>query len=260
MSSRTNNRIDKYTQFTSVSALGGYSIEAGTPQPGEVLVFNSTVGQFQYGPPPIGNTGPPGPTGPTGPGPTGPVGLTGPTGLTGIGPTGPSGAGGGAGGQGPVGPPAPQGPAGPTGPTGATGPTGTIGATGPIPANAVLLNTGVTVTGTKSFSVPQIGTLGTTLTQLLYGQVNKSLNLVPNGGQGTIPISFPAGSSFPTSLNPAAPLIFVLKFQQSQLGDTAVSNSIIVGSSTTGSSVIVTNVGSVNGGNINNIFYYLAIE
>ena len=63
MSGRTNNKIDKYTNFTSVTALGGYSIESGTPQPGEVLVFNSTVGQFQYGPPPIGNTGPPGPTG-----------------------------------------------------------------------------------------------------------------------------------------------------------------------------------------------------
>jgi len=148
----------------------GKPIEGGTPLDGEILIWNSTLGQWVYGPgSPVGPTGPTGPsgingmTGPnglglfgsvgasglngiTGPngntgsigltGPTGPLGLAGDTGPLGTGPTGTQGPPG----PGVTGPTGPDGP-GPTGPTGvgytgpagiaATGPAGSLGTTGP---------------------------------------------------------------------------------------------------------------------------------
>ena len=108
-----------------------------------LLIYNTTVGAFEYWTGTIwqtvgtgsgnGATGPAGPTGPSG-GPTGPTGpgVTGPTGASSTGPTGPAGPSV----TGPTGPASTvAGPTGPAstvaGPTGATGAAGTAGSTGP---------------------------------------------------------------------------------------------------------------------------------
>jgi hypothetical protein len=161
----------------------GKPIEDGTPLNGEIIIWDSTLGQWVYGPgSPVGARGPTGPagingmTGPNGLGLFGYVGASGPNGIIGpnentgsIGVTGPTGSLGLAGDTGPLGtgPTGTQGPPGPgvTGPTGPdgpgpTGPTG-VGYTGPagIAATGPAGSLGVTGPAGDIPTYTRVGTL-----------------------------------------------------------------------------------------------------
>lgn len=106
------------SQNNTCKSLNNVPIQTGTPESGEILIYDSSINQwiFGFG----GSGGDRGPTGPTGSGgSTGPAGSGGPTGSTG-----PTGSGG----------------IGSTGPTGSSGPTGPAGSGG-SPATTTSLGT-----------------------------------------------------------------------------------------------------------------------